>query len=54
MCVVYGSFGFKVRPRTFDSVSMGSVMLFNLWSRLLLYSTWSGLNRVQVVCLDLV
>ena len=36
MCVLYVSFGSKVRPRTFGS-------------RLLVYSAGSGVNRVQVV-----
>ena len=46
MCV---SFGSKVRPRTFGCVAMGSTVLFILRSRLLLYSTGSGVNRVQIV-----
>ena len=63
MCVLYVSFGSKVRPRTFRCVAMGSVVLFILKSRLLLYSAGSEVNRVQVVlsgfnvrlfCLDLV
>ena len=28
MCVLYVSFGFKVRPRTFGCVAMGSTLLF--------------------------
>ena len=36
------SFGSKVRPRTFGCVAMGSALLF-------VYSTGSGVNRVQVV-----
>ena len=47
MCVLYVSFGSKVRPRTFGCVAMGSAV-FMLRSRLILYSTGSGLNRVQV------
>ena len=43
------SFVSKVRPRTFGCVAMGSAVLFNLRSRLLLYSVRSGVNRVQVV-----
>ena len=35
--------------RTFGCVAMGSAVLFILRSRLLLYSTGSGVNRVQVV-----
>ena len=49
MCVLYVSFGSKVRPRTFGCVNVGSAVLFILRSRLLLYSTGSGVNRVQVV-----
>ena len=48
MYVLYVSFGYKVRPRTFGCVAMGSVVLFILRSRLLLYSVGSGVNRVQV------
>ena len=40
-------FGSKVR--TFGCAVMGSVVLFSLSSRLLLYSAGSGVNRVQVV-----
>ena len=47
MCVLYVSFGSKVRPRTFGCIAMGSAVLFIL--RLLLYSAGSGVNRVQVV-----
>ena len=43
------SCGSKVRPRNFGCVAMGSVVLFILRSRFLLYSERSG-----VVCLDLV
>ena len=46
MCVLYVSFGSKVRPRTFGCVAMGSALLFIVRSRLLVYS---GVNRVQVV-----
>ena len=49
MCVLYVSFGSKVRSRTFGCVAMRSAVLFNLRSRLLLYSAGSGVNRVQVV-----
>ena len=54
MCVLYVSFGCKVRPRTFGCVTMGSALFCILRSRLLVYSEGSGMNRVQVVCLDLV
>ena len=49
MCVLYVSFGSKVRPRTFGCVAMGSALLFIVRSRLLEYSAGSGVNRVQVV-----
>ena len=42
MCVMYVSFGSKVRPRTFGCVAMGSAVLFISRSRLLLYSAGSG------------
>ena len=48
MCVLYVSFGSKVRPRTFGCISMGSAVLFILISRLLVYSAGSGMNRVSV------
>ena len=48
MCVLYVSFGSKVRPRTFGWVAMRSAVLFIFRSRLLLYSAGSGANRVQV------
>ena len=44
MCVLYVSFGSKVRPS-----AMGSALLFIVRSRLLVYSAGSGVNRVQVV-----
>ena len=34
MCVLYVSFGSKVRPRTFGCVAMGSALLFIVRSRL--------------------
>ena len=49
MCVLYVSFGSKVRPRTIGCVAMGSALLFIVRSRLLVYSAGSGVNRVQVV-----
>ena len=49
MCVLYLSFGSKVRPRTFRCVAMGSAVSFILRSRLLVYSAGSGVKRVQVV-----
>ena len=49
MCVLYVSFGSKIRPRTFGCVAMGSALLFIVRSRLLVHSAGSGVNRVQVV-----
>ena len=49
MCVLYVSFGSKVRPITFGCIAMGSAVLFIFRSRLLLYSAGSGVNRVQAV-----
>ena len=49
MCVLYVSFGSKVRPRTFGCVAMGNALLCIFRSRLLVYSAGSGVNRVQVV-----
>ena len=49
MCVLYVSFGSKVRPRTFGCIAMGSALLFIVRSRLFIYSARSGVNRVQVV-----
>ena len=46
VCVLYVSFGSKVRPKTFGCIAMGSAMLLILRSRLLLYSAGYG---VQVV-----
>ena len=37
MCVLYVSFGSKVRPSTFGCVAMGSALLFIVRSRLLVY-----------------
>ena len=48
MCVLYVSFGSKVRPRTFGCVAMGSALLCIFRSRLLIYSAGSDVNRVQV------
>ena len=44
MCVLYVSFGSKVRPRTYGCVAMGGAVLFILRSRLLLYSAGSGVK----------
>ena len=48
MCVLYVSFGSKVRPSTFGCVAMHSAVLFIFRSRLHLYSSGSGVNRVHV------
>ena len=48
MCMLYVSFGSTVIPRTFGCIAMGSAVLFIVRSRLLVYSTGSGVNRVQV------
>ena len=40
-CVLYVSFGSKVRPRTFGYVAMCSALLFIFRSRLLVYSGFS-------------
>ena len=37
MCVLYVSFGSKVRPKTFGCVAMGSALLFIVRSRLLVF-----------------
>ena len=49
MCVLYVSFGSKVRPRTFGCVDMGSPrpVMFISRSRLLLYS---AVNIMQLSC----
>ena len=49
MCVLYVSFGSKVRPRTYGCAAMGSALLCIFMSRLLVCSAGSGVNRVQVV-----
>ena len=49
MCVLYMSFESKVLPITFGCVAKDSKVVFILRSRLLLYSTGSDVNRVQVV-----
>ena len=48
MCVLYVSFGSKVRHRTLGYIAMGSALLFTVRSRLLVYSAGSGVNIVQV------
>ena len=45
MCVLYVSFGSKVRPKPFGCI----VQCCFFRSRLLLYSAGSGVNRVQVI-----
>ena len=49
MCVLYVSFGSKVRPRTFGYVAMGSALVFIVRSILLVFSAGSGVKWVQVV-----
>ena len=49
MCVLYVTVGSKVMPKTFGCVAIGSAVLFIFRCRLLLYSTGSGVNIVQVV-----
>ena len=49
MCVLYVSFGSKVRSITFGCVAMGSALFPILRYKLLVYSEGSGVNRVQVV-----
>ena len=49
MCVLYVSFGSKVRPRTFGCVAMGSALLCIFRSRLLVYYAGSGVNRVLLL-----
>ena len=46
--MLYVSFEYKVRPRTFGCIAMGSDLLFIVRSRLLVYSGGSSMNRVQV------
>ena len=49
MCVLYVSFGSKVRPRNLGCGAIRNAVLFIFRSRLPLYSAGSGVNRVQVV-----
>ena len=49
MCVLYVSFGSKVRPRTFGYVAMRSAVLLIFRSRLLLYSAGSGVKSASVL-----
>ena len=49
MCVLYVSFGSKVRPSTFGCVAMRSAVLFSFRAKLFLYYAGSVVNRVQVV-----
>ena len=48
MCVLYVSFGSKVRTITFGCIAMCSAVLITLRSRWFLYSSGSGVKRVQV------
>ena len=47
ICLLYVRCGSKLGHRTLDRA-----MLFIVWYILLLYSTGSGMNRVQVVLVD--
>ena len=49
VCVLYVSFWSKIRHRIFGCVSIRSAMWFIFSSRLLLYSSGSGVNRAQVI-----
>ena len=49
MCVLYVSFGTKVSPRIFGCAAISSAVLFIFRSRLLLYSSGSGVDRLHVV-----
>ena len=49
MWVLYVSFWYTGRPRTFGYVAMGSAVLFILKFRLLVYFAGSGVSKVQVV-----
>ena len=48
-CVLYVSFGSKVRPRTFGCYATCGAVLGILRSRLHVYSVGSEVNSVQVV-----
>ena len=48
ICVLYVSFGTKVRHRNFVCVVMGGALLFIVRSRLLVYSAGSGMNRKKL------
>ena len=54
MCVLYVSFGSKVRPRTVGCVAMGSALLFIVRSGLLVYSAGSGVLSRQKLCVGMV
>ena len=52
MCVLYVSFGSKVRPRTFGCVSMGSALLFIVGSRGCFVLSRQKLCVGMVVCIS--
>ena len=53
MCVLYVSFGSKVRPRTFGCVAMGSALMFIVRSRLLVWlCVFLGCTRTCVCGCD--
>ena len=49
MCVLYVSFGSKVKPEPLGALPWVVLCYLLLGSRLLVYSAGSGVNRVQVV-----
>ena len=49
MCVLYVSFGSKLRHITFGCVAMGIALFCTFRSILLVYTAGSGMNIVQVV-----
>ena len=52
VCVLYVSFGSKVRPRNFGCIAMGSALLFIVMTNMLVYFAGSGVNRVVQVVLS--
>ena len=53
ICVLYVSFGSKVRPRTFGCVAMGSALLCIFRSRLLYILQGLAGTECKLFCLDL-
>ena len=54
MCVLYVSFGSKVRPKTFGCVAMCSTVLFILGSDCSYILQGLELTECKLFCLDLV